>query len=60
METKFSYTVNGGKSDREFAVMTFGEETVSFLEAMTGFNAQEISVSVTSKLGNKLTITREG
>lgn len=59
---KFSYTINGGKSDREFAVTTFGEETVSLIEAiMDGFDTlKNMSISTTSKLGNRLTITYAG
>lgn len=57
--TKFRYILNGGQSQREFVCRVFGKETISFLEAtIDGFNAQ-MSISITSDLGNRLTISKE-
>lgn len=57
--TKFRYILNGGQSQREFVCRVFGKETISFLEAtIDGFNAQ-MSISITSALGNRLTISKE-
>ena len=59
---KYEYIVNGGLSDRAFASMVFGDDTISAIEnAMSGLDfAMELSVSCTierSHCRNKITVT---
>lgn len=54
---KFGYFVNGGTSDRGFAIKTFGGITVKLVEETIALfdNTQNIRITLT-KQGNKLTI----
>lgn len=58
--TKYTYEVNGcQQSSRGFAAVTFGDATLSQIEALLarldGMNS--VSISATSKMGNRITIS---